>query len=111
MLQFIFGLPHSGKTSLILEKIKELSNNNKKSIILVPEQASFETEKKVLKTLGDNFMLNVQVLSFSRLYNEVYRNLGGLSAKVLSDTEKTIFMSKAIKQVANDLKIWGKYSR
>lgn len=111
LLQFIFGLPHSGKTSLILEKIKELSNNNKKSIIIVPEQASFETEKKVLKTLGDNFMLNVQVLSFSRLYNEVYRNLGGLSAKVLSDTEKTIFMSKAIKQVANDLKIWGKYSR
>ncbi len=95
MLQFIYGLPRSGKTEWIFEKIKELSLQNQKSILIVPEQSSFETEKRALKTLGNNFFQNLKVLSFSRLFDEVCRNHGGLSAKMLSDTEKVIFMSKA----------------
>jgi ATP-dependent helicase/nuclease subunit B len=109
MLQFIFGLPRSGKTELIFEKIKELSLQNRKSILIVPEQSSFETEKRALKTLGNNFFQNLKVLSFSRLFDEVCRNRGGLSAKMLSDTEKVIFMSKALNQISDDLKMWGKY--
>ena len=109
MLQFIFGLPRSGKTELVFEKIKELSLQNKKSILIVPEQSSFEIEKRALNTLGNNFSQNLKVLSFSRLFDEVCRNRGGLSAKILSDTEKVIFMSKALNQISSELVIWGKY--
>lgn len=111
MLQFIFGLPFSGKTYTILQKAKELSENGGQSIIIVPEQYTFETEKRVLNTLGNSFALNVKVLSFSRLYDEISNLSGGLSSQVLSDSDKVIFMNKALKQVAGELKLWGKYAK
>ncbi len=110
MLQFIFGLPFSGKTETILKKAEELSLQNKKSVIIVPEQASFETEKSVYKSLGDYLSLNVEVLSFSRLYDEVCRSVGGSAAQPLNNSDKIIFMSKALKQISPDLKLWGKYT-
>ncbi len=110
MLQFIFGLPFSGKTGCILEKVSEVTQNNEKAVVIVPEQASFETEKTFLKALGDSFSLNVQVLSFSRLYDEVSQKFGGLCAKVLTGSDKIIFMNRALKQVAPELKLWRKYA-
>ncbi len=111
MLQFIFGLPLSGKTACILKNVKALAKEGKKSIIIVPEQASFETEKAVFNTLGDSFSLNVEILSFSRLYDEVCRKFGGIAARNLNDSDKIIFMSKALKQIAPELKLWGKYAK
>ncbi len=109
MLQYIFGLPKSGKTTLIIEKVKSLSDNNKKSVIIVPEQASFETEKKLYKELGDSFAVNVEILSFSRLYDEITRTTGGIAARNLNDSDKIILMSKTLKSVSKELKLWNKY--
>lgn len=110
VLNFIFGLPLSSKTDKLLKTVNGLSCQDKQSVIIVPEQASFGTEKRVLQTFGDGFSKTVTVLSFSRLYNEICRICGGSSAKVLSNTEKIIFMSRALKQVAPELLIWGKYA-
>lgn len=110
MLKFIFGLPRSGKTTEILKIVKNLTELNKKSVIIVPEQASFETEKAVLHTVGDAFALNVEVISFSRLQEEVSRKIGGISAKILKDSDKIIFMNRALCQIAPELKLWGKYA-
>ena len=78
MLNFIFGLPLSSKTDKLLKIVDGLSRQDKQSVIIVPEQASFETEKRVLQTFGDGFSKTVTVLSFSRLYNEICRICGGL---------------------------------
>lgn len=109
MLQFIFGRASTGKTYTVLNKIKELSLNNKESVLIVPEQFTFESERQVLKTIGDGFALNTTVLSFSRLYDEVGRNIGGISAKLLSDCEKNIFMHKALVNSRDKLSLWQKY--
>ena len=110
MLQFIFGLPLSGKTTYIINQLKSLSEKSKKSIIIVPEQASFETEKAIFNSLGDSFCQNVEVLSFSRIYDEVCRKSGGLAAVTLSDSDKIIFMNKVLKRVSHDLILWKKYT-
>lgn len=109
MLCFIYGLPRSGKTTEIFNRVKSLAENNKQSVIIVPEQASFETEKGVLKALGDSLALNVQVSSFSHLHDNISRDVGGISARVLKDSDRMIFMNKALRQVATELKIWRKY--
>lgn len=109
MLKFIFGLPCSGKSYTCLQKIKELSENKKETVLIVPEQFSFESEREVLKVLGDSFALKTNVLSFSRLCDEVLRHIGGMSAKVLTDADKVIFMNKALVISKDDLKLWGKY--
>ncbi|MBO5019297.1 MAG: exodeoxyribonuclease V subunit gamma [Clostridia bacterium] len=109
MLQFIYGKASSGKTYTLINKIKELSVRGEQSVLLVPEQFTFESERLILKELGDKFSLNVSVLSFSRLYDEVGRNLGGIAGTVLGEADKVIFMSKALNSLKNELKLWRKY--
>lgn len=110
MLQFIFGKPASGKTFTVLEKIKTLSGEGEKCVIIVPEQFSFETERAVLKTLGDRWASSTEVFSFSRIYDEVSRKFGGVSSRVLGDCDKIIFMKRALASVKEELKLWGKYT-
>lgn len=110
MLKFIFGLPCSGKSSVCFQKIKELSEQNVNTVLIVPEQFSFESEKEALHVLGDGFALKTLVLSFSRLTDEVFRINGGISARVLNDSDKVIFMNNALSIVADQLKLWGKYA-
>ncbi len=110
MLKFIFGLPCSGKSYTCFEKIKELSDSQKQTVLIVPEQFSFESERESLNVLGDGFALKTAVLSFSRLYDEISRNVGGICARTLTDADKIIFMNRALIQIADQLKLWGKYA-
>ena len=109
MLQFIYGKASSGKTYTLINKIKELCQNGGEAILLVLEQFTFASERLILKELGDKFSLNVTVLSFTRLYDEVGRNIGGISGTVLGEADKVIFMSKALNSIKNELKLWHKY--
>lgn len=109
MLQFIFGRPASGKTYTILNKIKELTAEKKHSVLIVPEQFTFETERAVLEMIGEEATLFVKVISFTRLYDEIGRNIGGISGTFLRDSDKVVFMNKTLNSVASDLKLWGKY--
>lgn len=111
MLNFVLGAPASGKTYTILNKIKELSESGKESVLIVPEQYTFESEREILSLLGDKFSLNVSVLSFSRLCDEIGNISGGIVGKVLGDADKIIFMHRALNSVKNELKLWGKYTR
>ncbi len=109
MLKFIFGRPSSGKTYQVLNMIKALADKGQQSILIVPEQFSFESERAVLKTVGDKASLNVSVMSFSRLCDEVGRSIGGIAGTVLSNADKVIFMNRALSTVETELKLWGKY--
>ncbi len=110
MLQFILGKACSGKSYLITQKIKSLSENNCESILIVPEQFTFESERNILSELGDKAFLNTSVLSFTRLCDEVGRNIGGMAGTVLSDADKIIFMSRALESVKDKLNIWRKFA-
>lgn len=109
MLQFILGKPSTGKTYTILKKIKEHQQNGEKTLFIVPEQLTFQMEKAILHTVGDKAALDTKVLSFTRLYDAVTREFGGVTGKVLSDSEKIIFMHKALLSVKDDLTLWKKY--
>lgn len=110
MLQFIFGKPSSGKTYTVLNKIENLAVASKQSVLIVPEQFTFESERAVLKTLGDSGAHNTTVLSFSRLCDEVARNVGFFGVDTLSDADKVIFMNRALADCKEELKLWGRYT-
>ena len=111
MLQFILGKPASGKSYTVINKIKELAEKGGQSVLIVPEQFTFESERAVLKALGDKSALNVTVLSFSRLCDEIGNISGGIASKVLDDADKVIFMHRALIAVESELKLWSKYTR
>ena len=110
MLQFVFGKPISGKTTYLLNKIKDLAESNNESVLIVPEQYTFESERAVLRLLGDKNFSKVKVLSFSRLVDEVDRWTGGMVSRDLGDSDKVIFMKRALLLVKDELILWNRYS-
>ncbi|MBR7132818.1 MAG: PD-(D/E)XK nuclease family protein [Clostridia bacterium] len=110
MLQFIFGKPASGKTYTIINKIKQVIGQDKECVLIVPEQFTFESERALLQALGDKAALKATVLSFSRLYDEILRNVGGLCGTVLSSSDKIIFMKRALREIKSELTLWSKYA-
>ena len=109
MLQFILGRASSGKTYTVTEKIANCVRQGNSPILLVPEQFSFESEKNILDVLGDSDAQKVTVISFSRLCDEVERINGGVCGTSISDTDKIILMSKAIRLCQSELKRFKKY--
>ena len=109
MLQFIYGPAGVGKTYTVFENIKQDILNGKQSVLLVPEQFTFECERTLLHTLGDKASTNVSVLSFTRLYDEVARMVGGRTADLINEYDKIILISRAMREVSNELSLWKKY--
>lgn len=73
MLQFILGKSGSGKTAKAVDIISEKRRNcDKKLLMLVPDQSSFETETAFLEALGPKLSRDVLVFGFSRLCNYVF---------------------------------------
>ncbi len=111
MIRFIFGRASSGKTESIFSRIKaETDNGNQNQILIVPEQSTFDCERKLLHVLGDGKFTSVPVLSFTRLFDEVSRLSGGVSVRRITDCERVILMSHAVGEVADRLSFFGKYA-
>lgn len=110
MLQFILGRASSGKSYEICRRIAECVKNGVHPVLIIPEQFSFESEKRILELLGDSGAQNVKVLSFTRLCDEIENICGGGASGELSDSDKIIIMKTAIKSVRDRLKYFGRYS-
>ncbi len=111
VLKFIFGRAGSGKTTEVLNRIKnEVENGNSNLVLLVPEQTSFDYEKALLHILGDGRFTSVPVLSFTRLVDEVNRAAGGLGGTRIDDAKRTVIMSRALSATKESLSVFGKYT-
>ncbi len=110
MLKLILGRAGTGKSYTVFENIKADAAAGKNVVMLVPEQFTFECERTLLRTLGDRQSTAVQVLSFTRLYDEVTRKVGGRVADIINDSDRIILMGRALYSVANELELWGKYA-
>lgn len=111
MLTFILGRAASGKTHYLLEQLRESVNNGAYPVLIVPEQFSFESEKGILDKLGDSDAQRVTVVSFTRLCDEIEHQMGGISARVMTDSDRMIMMIRALNSVSDSLIMWKKYVR
>ena len=107
MLQLVCGRSGSGKSEFIRKKIFEAVNRQKDIIFIVPEQSSFQSEKKILDTLGAKKASSINVLSFSRLCDIILEKYGGITKKRIDDGTKTVLMSLALEEVSDKLMLYG----
>lgn len=112
-LRFILGRGGAGKTSYILENIKNQVKSNEKTpiLIIVPEQYTFEIEKRVSEMfLGvekDKY-LRTRVLSFNTLSKIIFSQVGGLADVNINSSGKAMITYKAVESVAEELKVYSK---
>ncbi|MEG1777724.1 MAG: 3'-5' exonuclease, partial [Angelakisella sp.] len=111
MLELVLGRSGTGKTTLLCSRGAEAARSGKKVLMLVPEQFSFETEKKMLKALRGKSSLNLSVLSFSRLCENIFRTYGGLAGKRLDDMSRLVLMKLAIQEMSDTLELYSRQSR
>ena len=110
MLEFVLGRASSGKSYEICRRISECIKSGGNPVLIIPEQFSFESEKRILAFLGDADAQKVKVLSFSRLCDEVESLYGGGAKVQLSDSDKIILMNTALRRVRGELKYFGRYA-
>ena len=112
-VKFILGRGGSGKSTYMLDKIKERVQDNETSpvILLVPEQYTFEMEKRMSKLFtGDkkDKYLRARVLSFKTMSNIVFSNVGGLTDVNINSSGKAMITYRAIESASNELEIFSK---
>ena len=110
MLKFIIGRVLSGKTQLMLDMIKKDIEDNKDCMVLVPEQFSFESEKTVLRALGESSAQRVPVMSFSKLCDEYKRLNGGEAGRTIGDSDKILLTKRAATENADRLSVFKNQS-
>ncbi len=100
MINFIYGSFGTGKTTEVLNRIKNDIEKGIPCFLIIPDQEAVQFEHLTLNALPVSAQLKLEVLSFSRLYNRVCRKYGGLSYFYLTKPMRSLIMWKSLRNLA-----------
>ena len=107
MLHFILGKAGCGKTHALYEILKSQNLGNT-ALMVVPEQASFETERTMLSLPEEQ---RCEVFSFTRLCHRVFQTYGGIAGTPLTSEEKVLLMARSVEEAGEELKLYRKQAK
>lgn len=98
MIEFITGASGTGKSTLMMQRIKELAEKDEKICILVPEQFSHEFDKKLYHFVGAEKFNNLISQSFKGLARELFQQYGDYerNGTYADETARMILIYQAI---------------
>lgn len=99
MVNFILGTSGTGKSETLLGKIEQAVDSGKDICVIIPDQFSFEYDKKLYNRLGVKKFHSVEVLSFARLAKDIFLTEGGSSGVYADDLTKISLMYLAIREM------------
>lgn len=102
LLRLILGRAKTGKTQKIIDEMK----TSKNCIYIVPEQYSYQAEKKIIKSEGALGLFGTQVYSLRRLYFFLVNYYGGKNRTYLDPISKTMIISSILINENENLKIY-----
>ena len=106
-LRFIYGRAGTGKSTYCFNEIKNHIKNNEKVFIITPEQFSYSAEKKLLEVLDEKSSINAEVISFNRLANRIFTEVGGLNDTLISKSAKSMLVFSILEKEKNNLQFLG----
>ena len=106
-LQLIYGKAGTGKTTYCFDKIRENIEENKKTYIITPEQFSFTAEQKLLETLNKKSVVNAEVITFNRMADRIFTEVGGANNVCLTKAGKAMLIYNILKKERKNLKFIG----
>lgn len=107
IFNLIYGKSGSGKSEYLY---KDLSNKigTQSIYLIVPEQSNLTAEKKLFEYSGRNTLLNVEVLTLSRMASRVFDELEIPQKTRLSKTGKAMLIYDILSKEKSKLKFLGK---
>lgn len=111
MLNLVFGRNINNRTEYVRNLVADgIKAGNDGYIFIVPEQFSYETEKAMLEKVGAKGLLNVEVISLSRLADIILEEQGIKSQKQqVDDGIKMMTMSLTLEALTDKLNVLKKY--
>lgn len=110
MLHLLLGNAKTGKTTEILRQIGE-NGPKRMQILIVPEQYSHETERRLCREVGNRSAGFCEVLSFTRMANRVFSEVGALNDPILDGGGRILLMHEAVQATAGHLSVYARPSR
>lgn len=108
MVSWIMGPSRSGKTKEVYRQMQRVISGGKRVFLLVPEQYSFEREQEIQRRFSYQNSGSIQVLSFSRLADRIFKEYGGFSKDHATKTIKILLMHKTLQKAAPTLHYYSK---
>lgn len=103
----IYGKSGSGKSKIIYEDIKN-KIGTESIYLIVPEQSNLTAEQNLFKVTEENTLLNVEVLTLSRMASRVITEVGGKLYTRLSKVGKSMLIYNILIKERKNLKFLGK---
>ena len=102
------GRAASGKTTAILREIAEACRKGEgKQVLLVPELNSHQMERRLAEATDNHGARTAEVLTFSRLADRVFSEVGGLAQQMLTPAGQLLTLQEAARRVQGGLSVWG----
>lgn len=102
MLRFILGGAGSGKSSRLTDLIDKAAENDKRVVVIVPEQFSFDSDKKLYKKLGCQRFNKILSVSFTTAAREIFEKYGSRSGEYADEMSKLIIMQKTLEKLMEE---------
>lgn len=106
-LKLILGNSGGGKTEYMYEQVVKLAEANPRRnyLVVVPEQFTMQTQRKLVDLSTNHAIMNIDVLSFQRLAYRIFDELGKTDIKILEETGKNLVLRKIAQEKEEDLTV------
>lgn len=107
MLNIHIGRENLDKDKFMFAQIKERIERGKRVILIVPDQFTLEAEKNAFAYLEVDGLMDLEVLSFSRLANRVFGEVGGGLKTFINNYGKYMMISRVLLEQNPNLKVFN----
>ncbi len=102
MLNYITGRSGTGKSTAVVDLIKQtVAETDRDIVLIVPEQQTVVWETRIAEVLPESAYLRLEITNFTRLANSVFREFGGLADTVVDEGSRMLIVWRAM------LSVWG----
>ncbi len=112
--ELVIGASGTGKTEYIYRRLIDsaVSNPEVRHIMLVPEQFTMQTQRRLVSRHPGHGLLNIDVVSFDRLAFRIFEETGTGSYQLLDDIGKSMLLRRSAGEHRSKLGIFsGNLSR
>ena len=106
-LKFFLGNSGGGKTEYMYQQVvKEAAKNPRKDyLVVVPEQFTMQTQRKLVDLSESHAIMNIDILSFQRLAYRIFDELGMKHIDILEETGKSLVLRKIAQDQEENLSV------
>lgn len=101
---------YCGRADTALDWKSLLGQKSGHTILIVPDQATLQTERTIIESLGVPGLIDIEAISFSRLGQRIFSECGGLTRKYIDDRGRHMLLAKIISESKDRLQIFGRAS-